>query len=1147
MQLHESPLLSSDILEFRCDPPPDGMTAGAEVCLHEQGQAFLLRQEAVVCKALLTGPAQDTRQRVREGLTCWVIHRKRNDRLYIRYLKLKSTMSLGMSISVDERIAEALYRNREIARESVDLALSWLTRTFLVQDGIANDDGTPVNRNHPQERRPHGHTEHRAQVISGSSAGETVRQTEVPDNSRILAGWYSDTEHTDPVSGDEGSFLLLGAGWQARIKRQNGVLSVARVARFSNTDDIPATLLTGQITFVDASVSQRLQSESEKVLLDAALQQNGSYLQLWQHYEALEWRNAEKTAVDLGDLPFTLDESGPHQGERGWYWRLDVRGDALKDFRERWHDLSLTAETIVELTASVSPESRKQGTLQFAKDHIQFFAVSGPGASILREGRVSLSLSGSRTVTQRRQRARKNIQEGRGVPALYRILEGVTTPSIRRRFVPGMSASARKSFRGPPNDRQKQALDMAINTPDIALIIGPPGTGKTQVIAALQRRITELLGDGPAQYQLLISSYQHDAVDNALERAEVFGLPPVRVGGRRSTDQESTDLMEQWCKDKAREVEPAVREARERDPSCAIRSELQRVILRLKVARLEPDERQQAYTTINQLLDALRDQRVNIDHKAWWSWKRFFEKSSNQARTVSVPVQSASHRELIRVIRAVRTTPPSYLDDGPLRIDQLQRTLNRNGITLDSQQSQVLTRLSAQIEASDTELETLEQIKTGLLDRCLPDRRPTHVRSSLPEEALDLLNELEAAVQMAFHESRKSLAWVLDKYHRALDMASLDIIETIREYSSVVGATCQQSAGKQMTNLLELGPSKGIQFNTVIVDEAARANPLDLLVPMSMATRRIILVGDHLQLPHLLLPELEDQLAEEHNLSDKQKKALSESLFERLYRQLKEQNARDGVQRVVMLDTQYRMHPTLGDFISRQFYEANGLGTLKSGRPAEDFAHNVPGYEGRCAAWLDVPRTKDRSSHEDRTRGGSRIRRSEAVAIGGLVKSIRNACGPDLSIGVISFYRAQCNLILEELEHTGIAERDERDVLRVADAWSRNPHGEERLRVGTVDAFQGKEFDIVILSVVRANSHSYRSPEESQEARDKRLTRRFGHLRIANRMNVAMSRQRRLLIVVGDSQMARDEDAKEAIPALAAFLKLCEEERRRVQ
>jgi hypothetical protein len=56
-----------------------------------------------------------------------------------------------------------------------------------------------------------------------------------------------------------------------------------------------------------------------------------------------------------------------------------------------------------------------------------------------------------------------------------------------------------------------------------------------------------------------------------------------------------------------------------------------------------------------------------------------------------------------------------------------------------------------------------------------------------------------------------------------------------------------------------------------------------------------------------------------------------------------------------MLDTQYRMHPTLGDFISKQFYESVGLDVLHSGRPAQDFAHTIPGYQGKCAAWLDVP------------------------------------------------------------------------------------------------------------------------------------------------------------------------------------------------
>jgi len=51
-------------------------------------------------------------------------------------------------------------------------------------------------------------------------------------------------------------------------------------------------------------------------------------------------------------------------------------------------------------------------------------------------------------------------------------------------------------------------------------------------------------------------------------------------------------------------------------------------------------------------------------------------------------------------------------------------------------------------------------------------------------------------------------------------------------------------------------------FESVIVDEAARANPLDLFIPLSMARRRVVLVGDHRQLPHLLEPDVERQLAE---------------------------------------------------------------------------------------------------------------------------------------------------------------------------------------------------------------------------------------------------------------------------------------------
>ena len=90
---------------------------------------------------------------------------------------------------------------------------------------------------------------------------------------------------------------------------------------------------------------------------------------------------------------------------------------------------------------------------------------------------------------------------------------------------------------------------------------------------------------------------------------------------------------------------------------------------------------------------------------------------------------------------------------------------------------------------------------------------------------------------------------------------------------------------------------------------------------MAMARRRIILVGDHRQLPHLVQRELEDELISRQSLTEAQAKAYEQSLLSGWW-QLREQEKVDNIKRVVMLDTQYRMHPRLGDFISKQFYES---------------------------------------------------------------------------------------------------------------------------------------------------------------------------------------------------------------------------------
>ena len=87
-------------------------------------------------------------------------------------------------------------------------------------------------------------------------------------------------------------------------------------------------------------------------------------------------------------------------------------------------------------------------------------------------------------------------------------------------------------------------------------------------------------------------------------------------------------------------------------------------------------------------------------------------------------------------------------------------------------------------------------------------------------------------------------------------------------------------------------------------------------------------------------------------------------------------------------------------------------------------------------------------------------------------------------------------------------------------------NGKEKLRIGSVDSFQGKEFDIVILSTVRSN----RVPRIEKTRRSV-----FGFLLSENRLNVAFSRAQKLVIVVGDGDMFADDYAKKYVAGLYEF------------
>lgn len=289
-----------------------------------------------------------------------------------------------------------------------------------------------------------------------------------------------------------------------------------------------------------------------------------------------------------------------------------------------------------------------------------------------------------------------------------------------------------------------------------------------------------------------------------------------------------------------------------------------------------------------------------------------------------------------------------------------------------------------------------------------------------------------------------------------------DMQRLIVEQSNVVAATCLYSGGKQMPEAA---------FDWAIVDEAGRATVPEVLVPLVKAAR-VILVGDERQLP----PMVDAAAAGDGGNSPN-----AESLATSLFQIMAEQAEREGQWHLAGLRRQYRMHPAIGNLISRAFYD----GQLEQGRPAADF----PDYEwmGPPVKWLT---TADLPDRRERRQGPSFANPSEVSRISRWLERFESECRQRNlrpTVGIISGYQAQVS-----------------ELARFLDPSNRARWQNLQIEAATVDSFQGRECDVVLYSTVRSN------PEGG-----------IGFLRDYRRVNVALSRARSLLVIVGDHGMMR--------------------------
>jgi hypothetical protein len=740
-----------------------------------------------------------------------------------------------------------------------------------------------------------------------------------------------------------------------------------------------------------------------------------------------------------------------------------------------------------------------------------------------RSGLLFKSYRGDYRRLKRRERAIDRIRTG-NIPMahLLAVLEGDPKRGAPRRKEKPISQAVVKAFDGKINKPQEIALDIAVNTPDFAVIQGPPGTGKTELIIALQARLAELgLSAATVSGSMMLTSYQHAAVDNLVERSKVWDLPAMKLDSR---GRGSTTHLESWRKDVENYLSTRLSE-----PADGGLAEARRAVARAATSyRIAPLDTAETSMLLGELRDKVHDPvSDDVVH-------RFDElRGKLTAARRSTTLYGSPRREsLRRAVYGLRYKPVSFTDDGPLMAARLAVLLS----------SPELTGLDEGTGVDPAIVDIVERAASWTSEQ-VPDFLPelAAARNSL----LDLLGGAAGGlakpiaredVLLLFSDARHDL----DEHARTpaygVQSALLDYLEDLRGdpasvhstlslYTTSFGMTCQQADSRKVREAKQLAPGvtddERTIFDTVIVDEAARANPLDLIIPLAMAERRIVLVGDHKQLPHMLEPDVERELRlREQDWAE----LLEESLFERLFRLF----AKEEAPRAWTLNAQYRMHPVLGGYVSDNFYD----GQLESPRPAEAFVHNLPGYEEACAAWLSVPR-----GHGPEEAGMSKSRPAEAKAIVSEVDRLIEA-DPNLTFGVISFYSAQVGLIREQFRGR-LLERTDDNAWKPIGIASHDGDGKpvDRLQVGTVDAFQGKQFDVVLLSLTRSNPPP-QHPTGHTVAQVN--AQRYGHILVPNRLCVATSRQKKLLIMVGDEAMVADERTAppEAAP-LTNFWRLC--------
>ncbi len=1040
---------------------------------------------------------------------CTVIADKAADkdgirRFYLDVTFFYSSARIGqMDVLVSDGVKESLKKKRMIKDEEKDSDsfYSTLSESFLLSNGMENCFA----------------------FTDGYYDLEWSKKNDSEDQNSFDEDEGEDEKNDTTKSGKK-AIRIFGKNFAlyVRIVEEGSTTRlVAERIEYSTKNRPVMKLGFGKIRF---SAESSFVSSTVKQILN----ESPGYLQLWDKYSALEGEFLLKRAREVGLISFngeniSMDKDGVSVFFPKGCPQLEniSRGDILMD---KVVPVYIENELISwsEFTAVVQKDRTKGNLFTVVEVRNNNLVLKGDGLPV---SPLTMSIQGDKKQIIRREIARKRITNGECAnPQLGLVIEGISSDKINsmrkiESIKPLSDFVLEKLFpKNKPTDTQVKAIEIALNTPDIAVIQGPPGTGKTTVIKAIIERLNELSRKRNQEAgMVLVTSLQHDAVYNVIKGMRINDMPVLKIGSRSNAADDSVEKWEMdaagWCNDVAEAIlkkNPNLQESIEQ-------SELKKLY--------------QFYLTSpgdDKAVELLKKARQYVhDNDLGSRIERLIRELSEK--------KSENAAGLLTLVRRIRGKSKGFADDGADNALALLDVLRSSEIfdEKDPENKEIINTLS---EASmitegspDTALlKRLRSVRKTLLTRIIPP--PFYGVETVRDDVVNIMSE----VIMGMNSCDSELDMILREFFHGLKNDSQNVMESVKSYSFVFASTAQQSVSDALYKAKGIDSKQSFpEYDTVIVDEAARVNPGDLMIPMSQAKRRIIIVGDHRQLPHIYNEEIFESLKQDGDTVNEND--IKISMFQHLMKSARKLEEADGIPRTITLDRQYRSHPLLGNFVNDCFYKPNGEG-FESPKGAEEFFQPI--YD-KPLVWVNIPTNKQQVRKEKKV-GTSRTRECEAVYIAEKIKEYieREDCR-DYTFGVITFYSAQVALIKSKLRQMNLAD-------------------DPRIHIGSVDSFQGLEFDVVFLSVVRTASQIVFVDDPDEFNRDEtqlvegseeykrhseyieKIGRKYyGFLTSDNRLCVALSRQKRLLIVVGEKDIfCRDDYKKIAEKCVSSMCKL---------